>query len=671
MVTLVGKPWPLGATIIDGGVNFSVFSPEATRVELLLFDHVEDVTPRVIKLLPKENKSYYYWHIFVPNIGKNQLYGYRVYGEYNPKKGYLFDASKVLVDPYAKAIIGVYDRKLAHEFGVDNIHSCLKSAVISDEFDWEGDVSPKHSLASSVVYEMHVAGFTKNPNSGVQKNLRGTYSGLIKKIDYLKELGVTAVELLPVYAYDNQDAFQGLKNYWGYSPINFFAVHAGYSQHQDPQKIVDEFKTMVKALHKANIEVILDVVYNHTTENDAFKDGPTLCHRGFANSSYYLLDANGRFKNFTGTGNTINANHSVVRRMIRDSLKYWVKEMHVDGFRFDLASALSRDEFGKPIYNPPILWTIDSHPVLADTKIIAEPWDASGLHQVNDFAGDRWVIWNDGYRDTVRKFVKGEAGQVGELIKRILGSPNEIKARHREFNPKQNLHFITCHDGFTLNDLVSYNQKHNHSNGEGNNDGHNQNHSWNCGEEGETNSVDVELLRNKQVKNFLTILFLSNGTPMLNMGDEIRRTQNGNNNAYCQNNPLSWMNWDLLKQHKDTLQFTKDLIAFTQSHKTFSHSAYFEGSENIHNPSVKFHGIKLNKPDWGFNSHSIAIQVDSPMYKEHFYVIINMYYQPLTFELPNGEWRMVFCTENGFQTKSIQEKMNCSSRTIVCLKKTS
>ena len=668
MNILPGKPNPLGATITKTGVNFSVFSPKAEKIELLLFSSVDDVNPQIIILDPKLNKSYYYWHIHVDGIGVNQLYGYRVHGPYRPETGDLFDASKILVDPYARAVVGSYDRHMAHVRGVDNLHSCLKSAVISDEFDWENDEHPKHNLASSVIYEMHVAGFTRNPNSGVPEELRGTFTGLTEKIPYLKELGITAVELLPVYAFDPQDAFADLRNYWGYSPLNFFAVHAGYSRFEEPQMIVNEFKTMVKKLHEADIEVILDVVYNHSTENDAYKDGPTVSFRGFANSSYYLMDENGRFRNYTGTGNTINANHSVVRRMIQESLRYWTEQMHVDGFRFDLASAMSRDEAGNPVQNPPILWQIDSDPVLSNTKIIAEAWDASGLYQVNNFAGDRWVIWNDGFRDTLRKFVKGDAGQVGDMALRILGSPNELKARHVPFNPNQNLHFVTCHDGFTLNDLVSYNYKNNYANGENNNDGHNGNHSWNCGAEGQTSNPAIEELRERQIRNFLAILLLSHGTPMILMGDEVRRTQFGNNNAYCQNNPLSWMDWDLLQENADLFDFTNHLIKYTLKHRTFSFPLYFNLEKNRETPFVDFHGTTLDEPDWEFESRSLAYEITSPLFNEHFYIILNMYHKSLYFQLPTAKWERVFDTAEGFNGGFFTDGIECSSRTVICLK---
>lgn len=664
-----GKPWPLGASLVDKGVNFSVFSPHATKIELLLFKNLNDLNPEILTLNPKVNKTYYYWHIYVPGLEKNQLYAYRAYGPYKPEKGFLFDSTKVLVDPYAKAIVGEYDRSLAHKRGEDNLHSCLKSAVISDEFNWEDENMPQHDLAKSVVYEMHVAGFTKNPNSGVPEKIRGTYAGLLEKIPYLKKLGVTAVELLPVYAYDPQDAPNGLTNYWGYSPINFFAIHSGYSSKSTPQEIVDEFKYMVKALHRSNIEVILDVVYNHTTENNAHTDGPTLCMRGFANDSYYMLDDRGEFRNYTGTGNVVNANHSVVRRMIRDSLRYWVQQMHVDGFRFDLASILSRNENGEPLLNPPILWSIDSDPTLANTKIIAEPWDAAGLNQVRDFAGDRWIIWNDNFRDTIRKFIKGDKGEVGNLAKRMLGSPNDIKSRHTEFEPNRSLHFVTCHDGFTLLDLVSYNEKHNWANGEQNRDGSSNNHSWNCGVEGETNDVEIQKLREKQIRNMFSLLMLSHGTPMLLMGDELMRSQKGNNNVYCQDNPLSWMDWELLDKNYEMFDFVNHLVKYTLKHRTFSHPTYFEGVPNEEIPYTKFHGIKQNEPDWSYHSRSLAYEIIAPMYNEHFYIIMNMYHEGLEFELPTGDWEYVFDTEKGF-TKfmfMLKDSINCPARTVICL----
>ncbi|MGI9525854.1 MAG: glycogen debranching protein GlgX [Weeksellaceae bacterium] len=668
MKTSAGTPSPLGATIIDGGVNFSVFSPNAQKVELLLFDSVTDEKPKVITLDNNIHRSYYYWHIFVDGLKENQLYGYRVYGTYNPIEGNWFDDSKVLVDPYAKAIVGEYDRELAQVYGADNIHSCLKSVVISNDFDWEDDHFLNHPPTSTLIYEMHLSGFTKNPNAGLSDHVRGTYIGLIEKIPYLKSLGVTAVELLPVYAFDEQDAPNDNLNYWGYSPINFFALHAAYASESEPQKIINEFKTLVKTLHANDIEVILDVVYNHTTENDGFRDGPTLCLRGFANSSYYLLDEDGAFRNYSGTGNTLNANHSVVRRMIMDSLRYWKNEMHVDGFRFDLASILSRDETGKPIENPPILWSIDSDPVLANTKIIAEPWDATGLYQMVNFAGDRWDIWNDDYRDTVRKLVRGDKGQIQSFATRFLGSEFEIQARHVAFKPHQNIHFITCHDGFTLHDLVSYNHKHNHANGEKNRDGNSNNYSWNCGVEGPTNDPKINTLRYQQAKNFMAILLLSHGTPMLNMGDEVMREQKGNNNVYCQDNPLAWMNWEFSSRAEDFLSFTKSLIQFRKSYQLFDYADYLQKAKDTTKPYVLYHGVRLHHPDWSFPSRSLAIEMVHPTAGEHLYFIFNLYHKDLIFQLPKGAWVEKINTSLN-EKRVFRDELKCAARSIMVLER--
>ncbi|MDO5510724.1 MAG: glycogen debranching protein GlgX [Weeksellaceae bacterium] len=668
-LTQKGEAFPLGATVQHNGVNFSVFAPKATAVELLLFTDAEDVNPTVIPLDPKNNRSYYYWHIFIPRAGINQLYGYRVDGACKPQEGFLHDKSKVLVDPYAKAIVGNYDRKLANEYGASNLHACLKSAVISDEFDWKGDAYPKHDLMESVVYEMHVRGFTKHESSELPETIRGTFSGIREKIPYLKKLGVTAIELMPIFAFDKQDAPDGLVNYWGYSPINYFALHADYCSTQTPQEQIYEFKHLVRALHKANIEVYLDVVYNHTTENSPHSGGPTLCHRGFANQSYYMIDEEGNFRNFTGTGNTLNANHSVVRRMIMDSLRYWVTEMHVDGFRFDLASVLSRNEAGEPIHNPPILWSIDSDPQLAHTKIIAEPWDASGLYQVTDFPGDRWIIWNDAFRDSMRKVVNGHHGRVRDLALRILGSPNKLRARHVVFEPRQNLHFVTCHDGFTLRDLVSYNEKHNYENGEDNRDGNSQNFSNNYGVEGETDDQEIIELRNRQMRNFFTLLMISHGTPMISMGDEMGKTQFGNNNAYCHDQPFNWLDWNNLDSEYSNFDFLSQLINTLQQIHIFSHHDFFNGHEKNGNPYVNFHGVSPKQPDWGYYSQSLACEFIAKKYAEHYYLIVNMYNEPLEFHLPAENWNLVLDTYSGFAQNSVKNTYVAHSHSCVLLKK--
>ena len=466
-----GRSFPLGATVTGDGVNFSVFSRQASRLELLLFDDAAAAQPaRVIGLDARTHRTYHYWHAFVPGIGPGQIYAFRASGPFDPARGLRFDPDKALLDPYGRAVVVPqrYCRHLTSRRG-DNTATAMKSVVVDlSQYDWEGDAPLRRPFTTTVIYEMHVAGFTRHQTSGVTTELRGTYAGLIEKIPYLQDLGITAVELLPIFQFDRQDAPPGLVNYWGYSPVSFFAPHTGYSSRKDPLGPVDEFRDLVKALHHAGIEVILDVVYNHTAEGNA--EGPTLCFRGLANEIYYMLDKDrAQYANYSGTGNTLNANQSIVRRMIVDSLRYWVAEMHVDGFRFDLASILARDETGRPLENPPVLWDIESDPILAGTKLIAEAWDATGLYQVGTFVGDSWMEWNGRFRDDVRGFVKADAGSVRRLAQRMLGSPDIFG--HQEREPEQSINFVTCHDGFTLNDLVSYNDKHNEANGEGNRDG--------------------------------------------------------------------------------------------------------------------------------------------------------------------------------------------------------
>ena len=522
-----GSSSPLGATIVPGGVNFSVFSRDCTGVELLLFDRVDDARPaRTIQLKPRLNRTYHYWHAFVPGIGPGQLYGYRVAGPCDPGRGLRFDPDKLLFDPYgrAMAVPAGYRRRAAAGPG-DNTAVAMKSVVADPRgYDWEGDVPLKRPFSRTVIYELHVAGFTRHPSSGVPDCKRGTYAGLVEKIPYLQELGVTAVELLPVFQFDAQDAPEGFSNYWGYSPVSFFAPHAAYSSRTDPLGPLDEFRDMVKALHRAGIEVILDVVFNHTAEGD--QRGPTLCYRGLANNFYYMLEPDGAsYANYSGCGNTFNANNPIVRRLIIDSLHHWVREMHVDGFRFDLASILARDERGCPLKDPPLLWDIETDPALAGIKLIAEAWDAAGLYQVGSFIGDSWKEWNGRFRDDVRSFLRGDPGMVSRFASRLLASPDIYG--HEECVPEQSINFVTCHDGFTLNDLVSYNWKHNEANGEGNRDGCDHNLSWNCGVEGPADDPAVETLRNRQVKNFLALTLLALGAPMILMGDEVRQTQGG------------------------------------------------------------------------------------------------------------------------------------------------
>ncbi len=643
-----GKSFPLGATVYPEGVNFSVYSKNSTALELLLFDRVDEGQPaRAIGLDRNVNRTFHYWHVFVPGLRPGQLYGYRAMGPFEPEAGHRFDPAKVLLDPYGRsvAVPAGYSRKAASRPG-DNTATAMKSVVADTRtYDWEEDTPLKRPFVRTVIYEMHVAGFTRHPSSGVAPERRGTYAGLIEKVPYLQDLGITAVELLPIFQFDEQEAPEGLSNYWGYNPIAFFAPHAGWSSQPDPLGVLDEFRDLVKALHRAGIEVILDVVYNHTAESD--DTGPTLCFRGLENSVYYILEDGGvRYANFSGTGNTLNANQSMVRRLILDSLHYWVEEMHVDGFRFDLASILSRDEEGRPLTSPPILWDIETDPVLAGTKLIAEAWDAAGLYQVGTFVGDRWKEWNGQFRDDVRSFLRGDDGTVTKLAARFLASPDLYG--HEEREPEQSINFVTCHDGFTLNDVVSYNQKHNEANREGNRDGHDHNLSWNCGVEGPTDDPAVEQLRNRQVKNFFTITLLALGVPMLLMGDEVRRSQQGNNNAYCQNNEISWFDWTLLEKHADIHRFVKHLIRFRLGLSIFRDERGMSLLQFLRQAKPRFHGIELDWPDWSYPSHSLAFSVWGR--RGLFHLILNASWEPLEFELPpppNGlpdGWRRVIDT---------------------------
>ena len=618
--------------MMDGGVNFCVYSRNSTGIELLLFDQHADKEPsRVIPLDPEKNRTFAYWHIFIEGLGAGQLYGYRAQGPYHPSSGLRFDGDKVLIDPYARAVMygENYSRAAAQRPG-DNCAQAMKSVLVDPrDYDWEGDMPLQRPFANSLIYEMHVAGFTKNPNSGIPEDIRGTYIGLTEKIPYLQDLGVTAVELLPVQQFDEQDVQPPLKNYWGYNPIVFFAPHRGYSHDKTPLGPINEFKDMVKAFHKAGIEVILDVVFNHTAEGD--HTGPTLSFRGLENKDYYILKNpdQSQYADYTGTGNTIFGNHAVVRHMIIDCLHYWVQVMHVDGFRFDLASVLARDKFGNVLSDPPILWEIDSDPILAGTKIIAEAWDAAGLYQVGSFIGHRWAEWNGHFRDDVRQFLKGDPGTVVRFAERIGGSRDLYPQPERK--PNRSVNFITAHDGFTLNDLVSYNNKHNYMNGEFNQDGHNANFSWNCGIEGPADDPEVIKLRSQQIRNFITILMLSQGTPMLLMGDEVRRTQKGNNNAYCQDNEISWFDWDLIHTNNDLLRFIKGIIGFYHRTKLFQTDEYWTAPGG---PDIYWHGVRLQKPDWSLDSHTLAFELIHSGYNEHLHVMVNAYWEPLRFELP-------------------------------------
>lgn len=617
-----GAAAPLGSTVTDGGVNFSVYSRGATGMELALFERDDDPQPsRVISFDPVTNRTHHYWHMVVPGLKSGQLYSYRAQGP--------ADSEKYLLDPYGRevAVPANYSRVAATRPG-ENAATAMKSVVVDPSaYDWEGDAPLNRPFSQTIIYEMHVRGFTQNPNSDVSDRKRGKFAGVTEKIPYLQQLGISAVELLPVFAFDVQDCPPGKVNYWGYAPVSFFAPHSAYGS-------ADEFRDMVKAFHRAGIEVILDVVYNHTAEGD--HRGPILCHRGLDPETYYILEGNGkRYANYSGTGNTLNANHSVVRRMIVDSLRYWVESMHVDGFRFDLASILSRDESGHVIPSPPVLWDIESDPALAGTKLIAEAWDAAGLYQVGSFLGDRWKEWNGRFRDDARSFFRGDGGASAHFADRLIGSPNIFG--HEEREPEQSINFVTCHDGFGLNDVVSYNLKHNEANGEQNRDGADDNRSWNCGVEGPSDDPAIEKLRNRQVKNFLAATLLSVGVPMLTMGDEVRRTQAGNNNPYCLDNESNWFDWSLVAKHADVHRFASLLLARRQLRSVEHEQQRLTLNQLLSTAKVFWHGTKINQPDWSGDSRTVALSTELPRLKVLMHFIFNAFWEPLEFELPQRD----------------------------------
>jgi glycogen operon protein len=679
--TFLGYPYPLGATWMGNGVNFAIFSERATGVELCLFDDLEATEENI--RIPVSEHTDQVWHEFLPDARPGQLYGFRVSGPYDPERGLRFNSSKLLLDPYAKAIAGgvswademfayvVGDKKedLAQDFR-DDAWGVPKSVVIDTAFDWQGDRRPGIPLHSSVIYELHVKGFSKLwPD--VPEELRGTYAalGTLAAIDYFKKLGVTAIELLPVHAHIDDKALvdRGLTNYWGYNTIGFFAPHAQYSSSGQMGEQVSEFKSMVRSLHAAGIEVILDVVYNHTGEGNHL--GPTLCFRGVDNAAFYRLRAdNPRFYlDYTGTGNTVDTLNPRTLQLVMDSLRYWVGEMHVDGFRFDLAPALARDGTGVNKFHA-FFKVIEQDPVLSQVKLIAEPWDVGdGGYQVGNFPAP-FSEWNGKYRDTVRSFWKGDEGRIGEMGYRLTGSPDLY--RHNGRRPYASINFVTAHDGFTLNDLVSYNEKHNEANGDGNKDGDNNNLSWNCGVEGPTDDPQINALRDRQRRNFLTTLFLSQGAPMLTGGDEWGRTQNGNNNAYCQDNEISWFHWERDEKQNQFLEFTRRLIQLRKDHPVFRRPKFFQG-RRIRGSEIRdvmwFNpgGNQMSEEEWaspfvrcigmllsGDTSDVLTFEGE-PVRDDTFLLLINAHYEPIPFVLPgqeNLEWQLILDTmdANGF-----------------------
>jgi len=626
-----GHPLPLGATVARGGINFAIFSRHATAVTLVLFQPGQaDVLAR-FPFDARCNRTGDVWHAFITGLDTGIEYAYHMDGpRFAPHR---FDPDVLLADPYAIALNGC---RVWGEKGAQH-HTVRRALLVSQEYDWEQDQPLNRPLAESVIYELQVRGFTRDASSMVRHP--GTFRGLIGKIPYLKELGITAVELLPVTAFDELDSdrvdphdHRPLHNFWGYNPLSFFALHAGYAADQTPGGEVREFKDMVKALHAAGIEVILDVVYNHSGEGD--HRGPVYSLKGIDNSVYYMLNADGSYMNFSGCGNTINCNHPFVRNFILDSLRYWVMDMHVDGFRFDLAAILGRDQNGQVLASPPLLEQIAGDPILANTKLIAEAWDAAGLYQVGSFPNwGRWAEWNGRFRDDIRSFVRGEPGKVGSLATRLAGS-SDLYQQGRA--PSHSINFITSHDGFTLRDLVTYNDKHNRANGEDNRDGENHNRSWNCGVEGATDNPAIKALRERQVRNFACLLFLSRGVPMFVAGDECGRSQRGNNNAYCQDNPISWLDWDGQRADQSLLRFFKLLIKFRKGHGLLLDDSYV--LQDGCGPRLTWHGFRLGQPDWGADSRSLAMHLSGTVPSgraEELFLIANAHWEPHDFELPS------------------------------------
>jgi isoamylase len=670
---LPGSPEPLGPTVKPEGINFAIPSAGARRVEVLLFDNIADRRPsQVIPLDPATNRTGDVWHIFIEGLPNRTLYNIRVDGPYEPARdGTRFNIAKTLVDPYAPAITGDFYWAQGDALGydntdpdnsdrqfvpsqVDNVAGAPRCIAYRSDFDWEDDQHPDIPIEESIIYEVSVRGFTAHHTS--ESDLAGTYRGFIEKIPYLKELGITAVELLPVSEFDQfdgpfRDPVTGarLANAWGYNTVAFFAPESHYSYYGKLGSQIDEFRMLVRELHKNRIEVILDVVFNHTREGNEF--GPTINFKGLDNNVWYMLAPQRQFYNdFTGCGNTLNSNHPVVRRFILDCLRYWVQEMHVDGFRFDLAAVFAIDVDQQEKGKTPIIHEIESDPVLSRIKLIAEPWSIR-QYLLGSFSDRRWAEWNGRFRDTVRRWVKSDEGLAGELATRLAGSSDLFDDPER--SPFHSINFVTCHDGFTLNDLVSYNDKHNDRNGEGNRDGANDNRSWNCGWEGPVAIADlpadkkaeIEALRVRQIKNFLTLLFVSQGTPMLLYGDEMRRTAGGNNNTVYQDNELNWIDWENLRTHADILRFTKLIIAFRKRHQIVRVWRYLTG-ERTETPVLRdiiWHGVKSGTADFSGTSRFLAFVFEAFETQARsdvpIYVATNAFWEPLTIELPETKGR--------------------------------
>ncbi len=623
-------------------------APKASHLELLLFTNERETQPEQIIPLNHENQSGDYWHVEIEGLGAGSCYCYRVFSDVDNLNN-LPHTNKVLLDPCARAISGWdnYERKSAKGIS-PNIHECLKGIVCErDEFDFASHPRPRHPWQKSVIYELHLGGFTNGDEAKIDSPYKGTFIGLIEKIPYLRDLGITTIELLPVFSFDPFDAPLGVENYWGYSPLNWFTPHPKYIVGKDPLKARDQVRKLIATCHDQGLEVLLDVVYNHTTEGG--KDGPIISWRGFDESLYYYQNKKGEYLDVSGCGNSIAANRPLVRQLILESMRCWAIELGIDGFRFDLGIALSRGEDLYPLDNPPLFEEIESDPKLSDLKLISEPWDCGGLYRLEDFPSSKINTWNGHFRDDLRKFWKGEKNSVWQLKDRLRGNSDLYKSQNAQM---RSVNFITAHDGFTLNDLVSFNVKHNLANGEKNRDGENHNNSWNNNVEGPTTDTELTTIRKRQQRNLLTSLLLSPGIPMLLMGDEVGRSQGGNNNAWCQNNTLGWMIWDPDKCDLDLHQFVKKLLIVRRIlPQLFNPTNLPTETKNICEKSpeafwVEWHGIKTNKPDWGHWSHTISYSINQGSKGAVMWMGLNAYSKAMVFELPTplSSWEVLLNT---------------------------
>ena len=680
-----GNPLPFGATVVSGGINFSIYSYHATSCTLVLFERGSS-TPMVEIPIPAEYQIGSVFPIIVLGLNANTIeYGFRIDGPHANEDGHYFNPDAILLDPYARSVGGRVEWGVEPDRANPYQH---RARVVDSSFYWGLDRPLDLPIEDTIMYEMHVRGFTQHPSSGVRH--RGTFDAIRERIPYLRELGVNCVELMPIFEFDefenvrtNTETGEKLFNYWGYSQVSFFAPKAGYSAAKVPGAEMIELKMLIKALHEAGIEVILDVVFNHTAEGN--EKGPTISFKGIDSSTYYILILDGFFYNFSGTGNTFNCNHPTVRSFIIDSLRYWVAEYHVDGFRFDLASIMTRDVDDTPLSDPPLLRMMAFDPVLGKTKLIAEPWDAEGLYHLGSFPDyKRWSEWNGHYRDVLRKFIKGDAGMTTDVSQALMASPNLYPAR----GPLATINFITAHDGFTLMDLVSYNDKHNESNYEAGDNGSNDNNSWNSGAEGATDDPAITALRHRRIKNALALLLLSQGTPMLLMGDEAGRTQLGNNNTYCQDNETNWFNWTLPRDNADIFQFAKACIAFRNRHPVLRNGYFLRGEDYLekHYADICWHGLEPDQPDWSAESKTLAFLLGGGYAKgglandDHIYVAMNMDAEPHVFKLPlspdNMQWHMFANTDSepsevywpGYEPRlSIQNELEMNSYSVAIL----